>query len=391
MKKIGIIVFWFGKFPWYHNFFIDSCRRNKDIDFLFFTDNFNQQKKDLNIEQIPFSINEFNKLATSKLGFKVNVLNGLKICDLRPAFGLIFEDFLEEYDFWGYSDTDIIFGNLSSFLDKETLNNYDFISVRDDYPSGYFALFKNNLKMKFLFQKSKDYKQLFLRGINTLFEECGGAYNEVCSGVNILDSSCKYETLHHILERNKSNVKSLFEFYCIEGNVGDISVNQDKIIFNDKFEIMMYHLTSYKSNIFSIIPKRLLKPPFRISKYTFHKLNFISRSIHQMRNLKINFKRYLIFQIAMSSKLNFECNVSGFRGVFEKKYVYMDEIIFFKNIDNRVCLFYKSKLFVLKSILIFKQYILFIEEKVIIQFTGSNSLFFISEIGRKKKYALAEL
>lgn len=67
----------------------------------------------------------------------------------------------------------------------------------------------------------------------------------------------------------------------------------------------------------------------------------------------------------------------------------MDEIIFFKNIDNRVCLFYKSKLFVLTSILIFKQYILFIEEKVIIQFTGSNSLFFISEIGRKKKIRIS--
>ena len=51
--------------------------------------------------------------------------------------------------------------------------------------------------------------ELFLREENTLFEECGGAYSEVCNGINILDSSCKYETFHHVLEKNKNDFKIL--------------------------------------------------------------------------------------------------------------------------------------------------------------------------------------
>lgn len=39
MKSICIIVFYFGKHLWYQNYFIDSCKRNQTLDFIFFTDN----------------------------------------------------------------------------------------------------------------------------------------------------------------------------------------------------------------------------------------------------------------------------------------------------------------------------------------------------------------
>ncbi len=206
MKSICIIVFYFGKYPWYHNYFIDSCKRNQSIDFLFFTDNVSCEIQEENIKFIPFSIDNFNQLASIKLEFTVNVLSGLKICDFRPAFGVIFNDFIKSYDYWGYSDTDIIYGNLRNFLDDDILT-YDYISVRDDYPSGYFSVFKNASKVNLLYTLSKDYKNLFLRDENTLFEECGGAYSEVCNGVNILYSSCEYETFHHVLEKYNSLLK----------------------------------------------------------------------------------------------------------------------------------------------------------------------------------------
>lgn len=351
MKSICIIVFYFGKYPWYHNYFIDSCKRNQSIDFLFFTDNVSCEIQEENIKFVPFSIDGFNHLASKKLGFKINVLNGLKICDLRPAFGVIFNDFIKKYDYWGYSDTDIIYGNLRNFLGDNILT-YDYISVRDDYPSGYFSILKNNNKVNSLFTLSEDYKELFLRKKNTLFEECGGAYSEVCNGINILDSSCKYETFHHVLERNKNEFKILFELFSIEGNVGEIKVMNDKLVFMNKFEIMMYHLTSYKTNLFSFIPSKLMKPVFFINQYSFNKSKFnVSFIFNYLRRLYLFYiSKYISFPLKQNVINN-------------GAYIYMDEIInvkdnFFKFSNQEIAFKIKkiplSKLYIFDNFLIYK-------------------------------------
>ena len=336
MKSICIIVFYFGKYPWYHNYFIDSCKRNQSIDFLFFTDNASCDIQEENIKFIPFSIDNFNQLASIKLEFTVNVLSGLKICDFRPAFGVIFNDFIKSYDYWGYSDTDIIYGNLRNFLDDDILT-YDYISVRDDYPSGYFSVFKNEKKINLLYKLSKDYMELFLREENTLFEECGGAYSEVCNGINILDSSCKYETFHHVLEKNKNDFKILLELFSIEGNVGEIKVLHDKMIFMKKFEIMMYHLTSYKTNLFSIIPTKLLKPIFYINQYSFNKAKY--NFSHIFNYIKKIYFFYVSKFISFSLKENL---------IYNGNYVYMDEIINVNN--NKIKFSFHKSYFKIKKI-----------------------------------------
>jgi hypothetical protein len=373
MKSICIIVFYFGKYPWYHNYFIDSCKRNQSIDFLFFTDNISIQKQDENVKYITFSIDKFNNLASDKLGFNVNVLNGLKICDFRPAFGVIFSDYLKKYEYWGYSDTDIIYGNLRNFLDDDTLT-YDYISVRDDYPSGYFSILKNENKINLLYTLSKDYKDLFLREENTLFEECGGVYSEVCNGINILNSSCEYETFHHILEKNKDNLKILLELFSIEGNVGEIKIFHNKMIFMKKFEIMMYHLTSYKTNLYSVIPFKLLKPVFYIHQYNFNKNKLSGYIIYcYLRKLYLfNLSKYFSFPL----KQNITHNGS---------YVYMNEII---NINNNLITFTNiNSSFKIKKILFTKFYIF---NNKLITINLNNNIEIYTSNGSKKKFNLLQ-
>lgn len=293
MKRIAIIVFYFGKFPWYNDFFINSCYKNTTIDFLFFSDQFKVIKKNNNIKEIPFSVNDFNKLSSMKLGFKVELNNGLKICDFRPAFGLIFEDYLQGYDFWGYSDTDIIMGRLREFLDEENLKN-DFISVVPYYPSGFFAVFRNNLKMKYLFQKSNDYKDAFLSIENTLFEECGGYYNEVIHGVNILETNSPIQTFHHILELNK-DVKSLFEYFSIEGNPNGVKYNNGVLTLYGKYEIMMYHLTNFKTNYY-FNEENKVKDCGNYTFYSYRIKNntFLNNIFGNLNYFFIKFKFYFI-------------------------------------------------------------------------------------------------
>lgn len=371
MKSIGIILFYFGKYPWYHDFFIDSCKKNETVDFIFFTDNISNQKQDSNIKYIPFSIEKFNSIASAKLGFEVNVINGLKICDFRPAFGVIFNSFINNYDYWGYSDTDIIYGNLRNFLDDDILT-YDYISVRDDYPSGFFSIFKNDSLVNSLFSLSKDYRELFLKKDNTLFEECGGAYSEVCNGVNILDSSCKYETFHHVLERKKSEFKILFELFSIEGNVGDIKVMNDKLVFMKKFEIMMYHLTSYKTNLFSKIPTKLIKPVYYINQYDFNKNKLSIYNIFcYLRKLYLfNLSKYFSFPLKQNIILN-------------GSYVYMNEIIIISN--NVITFSNNNSSFNINKVLFTKFYIF---NSKLITVNSNKHIEIYTSNGNKKKFNL---
>ena len=39
-----------------------------------------------------------------------------KLCDYKPVYGLIFDEDLQDYDFWGHCDVDLIFGDIRKFI-----------------------------------------------------------------------------------------------------------------------------------------------------------------------------------------------------------------------------------------------------------------------------------
>jgi len=50
------------------------------------------------------------------------------LVELKPAFGTIFEEFLVDYTHWGYSDLDIVFGDLSRWITEDELTEYDIVT-----------------------------------------------------------------------------------------------------------------------------------------------------------------------------------------------------------------------------------------------------------------------
>ena len=54
----------------------------------------------------------------------INLRSPYKLCDLKPAYGYIFNNLLKDFDYWGYSDLDLLFGNLDELLKKINDNNY---------------------------------------------------------------------------------------------------------------------------------------------------------------------------------------------------------------------------------------------------------------------------
>lgn len=158
--KILLIIPYFGKTPDWIEYFLISCSYNKSVNWLLYGDlEINKQRIPSNVFVEKKNISDFNQLASKKLSLKINVTNPYKLCDLRPAFGKIFEDKTNNYDYWGYCDIDIIFGDIYSILDPAILKQSDIISCGDSYLAGPFTLYKNNEKNNLLFCRITNYKR----------------------------------------------------------------------------------------------------------------------------------------------------------------------------------------------------------------------------------------
>ena len=64
------------------------------------------------------------------------------LCKYRVVYHELFKENISGFDFWGFCDCDLIFGNLRYFITDEILDKYDKISWR-----GHLTLFKNNPKI----------------------------------------------------------------------------------------------------------------------------------------------------------------------------------------------------------------------------------------------------
>lgn len=91
----------------------------------------------MQVNPIPFDV--LKTKIQDKFNFKICLDDPYKLCDFKPAYGYIFEEYLREYDLWGFIDIDLILGRIADFIPSETLQEFDIIGCH-----GHFTLFCNN-------------------------------------------------------------------------------------------------------------------------------------------------------------------------------------------------------------------------------------------------------
>ncbi len=110
MKSIVYIVLYFGKFPSIFPLWLNSCRNNPTIDWLIFTDDHScfNYPQNVRVEYTTFE----NIQARFKKHFDYPVVlhKPYKLCDYRICYGAVFQDFIKNYDFWGFCDIDLLWG-----------------------------------------------------------------------------------------------------------------------------------------------------------------------------------------------------------------------------------------------------------------------------------------
>lgn len=143
MNRLAIIIPYFGEFKPSISLFLASCNRNKDIDWFVFTDCHVPKGVTINsnIKWIPATLKDVRLLAEEKLGMCVELDRAYKLCDLKPFYGLIFENYLHDYEYWGYGDVDVVYGRLFHFLNQIGYTHYDKINWM-----GHLCFIRNNVR-----------------------------------------------------------------------------------------------------------------------------------------------------------------------------------------------------------------------------------------------------
>lgn len=141
MDKIGIIIPYFGVFPQNIEMFLKSCSQNKTIDWLIFTDQPVNEYVNMavNVRFYPTSLEKVKEKIEKITKYKICLEKPYKLCDYKPLYGAAFQDYLKEYQYWGYSDMDVVYGDLRKFIQIGIDNCFEKIGDR-----GHFTLIHND-------------------------------------------------------------------------------------------------------------------------------------------------------------------------------------------------------------------------------------------------------
>lgn len=177
--SIGIVCPYFGKMePEHMKLWYQCCAYNPEIDFIIISDDaeLEKRKRPDNVRFIWMTWESCSQRIQNLYDFHIALQYKYKICDLRPAFGEIFREYLQDYTFWGHMDvSDTLFGNLRKFVTDDILRSRDKIHMY-----GHFVLYRNteevNARYKINLKSGKSYKDVFMLEETMCFDDM---YHEI--------------------------------------------------------------------------------------------------------------------------------------------------------------------------------------------------------------------
>jgi len=165
-----MLCFYFGRWPAWINFFIESCKWNPDVRWRIYTDCGEPENRADNVECVPVGFQEYQALARRRLGVNFTADHPYKLCDLRPCLGFIHEPDIAGYPYFGYGDIDVIYGRIASFYGAQ-IAAFDVVSTHPERLSGHFAVLRNTPALRRAFERVRRYRSLLEAPAQTGWEE----------------------------------------------------------------------------------------------------------------------------------------------------------------------------------------------------------------------------
>lgn len=311
-KTINILIPYFGSFPNYYQLFLNSCKKNDTINWTIITDNTINYDYPSNVKKVNMTFEEALHRIKSKFDFDVAINSVHKLCELKPAYGYIFDDLIVGYDYWGYGDLDLIYGDMRFFLTDDILT-YDKI-----FTLGHLSLVRNTEEINRLFMREIFGKELYKEAfsndqnynfdeefmgkpnINSIFREYGYSVWEKSFAADIYTKST-----HFLIDIGDGQTEKRKEAFFVWNNgkvvrfiKADSNVCEREYLYIHLQKRNMDVRIDLSSSVYKIIPNRFeslevaidsVKEDFKkIKKERFNNQYFRIR----FRNLKAKVKNY---------------------------------------------------------------------------------------------------
>jgi len=262
--KVALIQLWFGSLPEYFNYHLETTKNIDLIDFYFFTD------QDLDIQQDNFFYHKIDReyvtdYLSKIFSYDIKFTFDYKYSDIKSALTDIFYIHIKDYDYVGYCDLDILFGDVNKFL-RPLLDHYDFISIGEktfhNRLSGPFTIYRNTEEFRTLYKVPE-----FIDGMNqpnvVFFEEIilDQIVNEKYSkqlitemNVNSINGNLIYETTWNGGQLNCDNREIFIHHFYLKNNtllgkIGNTIYTKYKKTILDDFMWVIHFSQTYEKYV----------------------------------------------------------------------------------------------------------------------------------------------
>lgn len=301
MNKIVLICLWFGEIPDYFKYHYETCESNKNVDFLFITD---QQIKleSSNYRTMNIDINFLKNRIKETIGIDYEFSSNRNICQLKCALGDIFYEEIKEYSYWGFHDIDVLFGDFNKFILPLINENYDIISFGaknfHDRISGPLTLVKNNEINNQL------YKRKISEFVHKLYNYEIDSFDEIEFNTIVKeDDTIKLKILYDVCNFSTEKGYPVFESYWSGGKL--YIDEQEKLLhhFIDKKNINFYKMGNTISTFYK---KDLIEDFFWVTYYSENYENLAKGLLESISNFSS--RKCIVYTVNHTSTLLYQKN-----------------------------------------------------------------------------------
>lgn len=279
MKSVVLILPYFGKFPDIFPLFLKTAEKNPNINFLIISDSEENINYPKNVRILSQTFSEFKQLMEKQLGQTIALEKPYKLCDYKPIYGYVLSEQIKQYDYWGYCDCDLIWGDLYSFIEPLMKKKYDKI-----FASGHLTLYRNTQENNELF-RTLDEGELFSKiskdnqiywfdedykgknNIHDLFLKSGKKVFTEDFSVNFnIDTNCFQRKMYS--PENRTYIDIPYEkeqYYWDAGKIYQVKEKDESLAITEypymHFQLRYMHgiQCALSEERFKIVPNRFLK------------------------------------------------------------------------------------------------------------------------------------
>lgn len=175
--SIRFVIPYFGAWPFWFPFFLQSCRYNSSVEWVFYTDCGIPDDSPENIRFVNITFKDYCSFVSDRLNIDFYPENPYKLCDIKPALGHIHEDDLIDCVFWAFGDIDVIYGDLRKYFTADRLADKDFFATHERRVSGHLCLVRNTKEMREAYRLIPRWQERYSDPIHQALDE--GAFSRI--------------------------------------------------------------------------------------------------------------------------------------------------------------------------------------------------------------------